>query len=66
MDRDEIQNNIITQEYFITKEKLDDFLDLIFSQYQKVKMENLKLKEKIKTLEKTYLREDSGSCAFNE
>ena len=40
-----------------------DFLDLIFSQYQKVKIENLKLKNEIKTLNKEYyaLREESAS-----
>ena len=58
-----IRENIIYDEYQITKEKMIDFLDLIFSQYQKVKIENLKLKNEIKTLNKEYyaLREESAS-----
>ena len=60
---DPIRENIIYDEYQITKEKMIDFLDLIFSQYQKVKIENLKLKNEIKTLNKEYyaLREESAS-----
>lgn len=60
---DAIRENIIYDEYQITKEKMIDFLDLIFSQYQKVKIENLKLKNEIKTLNKEYyaLREESPS-----
>jgi len=49
---DNIIENEIFREYEITKEKLADFLELIFSQYRKVKLENLKLKEEIKTLNK--------------
>ena len=60
---DPIRENIIYDEYQITKEKMIDFLDLIFSRYQKVKIENLKLKNEIKTLNKEYyaLREESAS-----
>ncbi len=60
---DAIRENIIYDEYQITKEKMINFLDLIFSQYQKVKIENLKLKNEIKTLNKEYyaLREESPS-----
>ncbi len=54
---------MICEEYKITKEKIIDFLDLIFSQYQKVKIENLKLKNEIKNLNREYyaLREESAS-----
>ena len=60
---DPIRENIIYDEYQITKEKMIDFLDLIFSQYQKVKIENLKLKNEIKNLNREYyaLREESAS-----
>ena len=60
---DPIRENIIYDEYQITKEKMIDFLDLIFSQYQKVKIENLKLKNEIKNINKEYyaLREESAS-----
>lgn len=55
--------NMICEDYKITKEKIIDFLDLIFSQYQKVKIENLKLKNEIKNLNREYyaLREESAS-----
>ena len=49
---DRVIENEIYQEYEITKEKLNDFLELIFSQYRKIKLENLQLKEEIKTLNK--------------
>jgi len=59
---DRIRENIIYDEYKITKEKMIDFLDLVFSQYAKIKIENLKLKEEIKTLKKDYaFREESPS-----
>ena len=45
-----------TQE--ITREKLIDYFDMLFLQFQKLKTENLKLKEEIKTLQKDYREAD--------
>jgi hypothetical protein len=42
------------REYEITREKLIDYFDMLFLQFQKLKRENLKLKEEIKTLQKDY------------
>jgi len=43
-----------TRDYEITREKLIDYFDMLFLQFQKLKRENLKLKEEIKTLQKDY------------
>jgi hypothetical protein len=43
-----------TRDYEITREKLIDYFDMLFLQFQKLKRENLKLKEEIKTLKKDY------------
>ena len=46
------------REYEITREKLIDYFDMLFLQFKKLRKENLKLKEEIKTLQKDYREAD--------
>tara|TARA_R110002126_G_scaffold30648_2_gene99921 strand:+ start:979 stop:1236 length:258 start_codon:yes stop_codon:yes gene_type:complete len=47
-----------TRDYEITREKLIDYFDMLFLQFKKLRKENLKLKEEIKTLQKDYREAD--------
>ena len=47
-----------TRDYEITREKLIDYFDMLFLQFKKLRKENLKLKEEIKTLQKDYRAAD--------